>query len=357
MIQALEHKPDFLEAAERMAAFWEHRELDRPAIWLTAPRETPLPGPPAPAPTDDPQIMWLDQDYRFALGEAQIRQTHFLAEAFPAMQTQLGPGSLALHLGSQGIYRPTTIWYEPCIDDLTAGPDLAYLPDEPTWQWTVEYTRRCAEAGQGRYIVALPDIIENLDIIASLRGSLELLVEMVDAPAAVHRYQEQVLELYFRYYDELATLARIYQTGSLFVSFPGWSPGRVCKLQCDMSAMISPGMFREFVLPYLRAQCRRLDHCFYHLDGRDAICHLPALLEIDELHGIQWTPGAGTDPVHSERWWPLYHQIQEAGKSNFILGVPAGAVKGLLEEFDPSLTFISTGCATLTDAEALLASL
>ena len=100
-----------------------------------------------------------------------------------------------------------------------------------------------------------------------------------------------------------------------------------------------------------------MDHSFYHLDGPDATQHVDALLEIDELHGIQWTPGAGQEPVESEVWWPMLHKIQEAGKSLFLLGVPAGVVGKIAAEFDRDLTLLSTWTGTQAEGEALLASL
>jgi len=353
----LEYKADFDECRERMCAFWAGKELDRPVIWVTAPRKNPLPGPPAPPPPTDPFARWTDQDYRLRSADAAMRATFYGAEAVPNFDPQLGPGSLAIHLGSRPVFMPDTIWYKPCFNDLTTAPDLVYRADEQWWVWTLELVRKAREMGEGKFTMAFPDLIENLDTLASLRGSLELLTDLVDAPNTVHRYQGQILELYMRYYDELATLMGIPTWGSIFVSFPGWGPGRTCKLQCDMSAMISPDMFREFVQPYLAQQCRRVDHAFYHLDGPDAICHLPALLQIPELHGIQWTPGAGTEPVHSEAWWPMLREVQAAGKSLFLLGIPAELVPTFAREFDRKLMLISTGCATQADAEALLLSL
>lgn len=354
---SLEYKPDFAEARERMIAFWTGKPVDRPPVWITAPRRDPIPGPPAPPPATDVLQQWTDADYLLAAGDANVRATWFGGEAVPVFVHNLGPGSLAIHLGSEPIFWPGTVWYEPCLDDLSTGPDLEYLPNEKWWVWTRELVRRARQMAAGKYVVAFPDLIENLDTLASLRGSLELLEELVHAPQAVHRYQRQILELYFRYYDELATLMQVWDQGSVFVSFPGWGPGRVCKLQCDMSCMISPDMFRDFVQPYLWAQCERLDHCFYHLDGPEAIKHLPALLEIPRLHGIQWTPGAGNEPVEAERWWPMYRQIQEAGKSVFILGMPADLVPTLARKFEPRLTFLSTWTATQEEGEALLAAL
>ena len=41
---------------------------------------------------------------------------------------------------------------------------------------------------------------------------------------------------------------------------------------------------------FTREQCRWLDHSLYHLDGTQALHQLPALLAIEELDAIEWTP-------------------------------------------------------------------
>jgi hypothetical protein len=351
------YKPDFAETAQRMTAFWRGEALDRAPVWITAPRREPISGPPAPEPPADVTQRWTDQDYLLAAAEAAMRATFYGGDAVPCFVPQLGPGSMAIHLGSAPVFAPGTVWYEPCIEDLTTGPNLAFNAEEKWWLWTKEITRRGREAGRGKFVVTFPDLIENMDILASLRGSLELLFEMKDAPEAVHRYARQLVPLYLRHYDELAGVMEVWEQGSVFVGFPGWGPGRVCKLQCDMSCMISADQFREFVQPYLREQCQCMDHSFYHLDGPDAIQHVPALMEIEELHGIQWTPGAGKEPVESETWWPMLRQVQDAGKSLFLLGVPAASIPALLRQFDKDRVLFSTWCSTQDEAEALLASL
>ena len=40
-----------------------------------------------------------------------------------------------------------------------------------------------------------------------------------------------------------------------------WAPGRTAKFQCDFSAMISPAMFNEFMLPVLGEMCERVSYC------------------------------------------------------------------------------------------------
>ena len=58
-------------------------------------------------------------------------------------------------------------------------------------------------------------------------------------------------------------------------------------------------------MPSLQQQCQKLDYTLYHLDGPDAIKHLDALMEIEELDALQWTPGAGKPDGGDELWYPI----------------------------------------------------
>ncbi len=97
-----------------------------------------------------------------------------------------------------------------------------------------------------------------------------------------------------------------------------WSPGRSNVIQLDLLAVISPAQFREFFLHELEAQMEALDNTIYHLDGPDAIPHVPILHELfghtpdrssdrsrESVIPIQWVPGAGAPRicgVRRARW-------------------------------------------------------
>jgi hypothetical protein len=117
-----------------------------------------------------------------------------------------------------------------------------------------------------------------------------------------------------------------------FCYFSLWGPGRTTKLQCDISAMISPDDFRTFALPFLEEQCRHIDYTLYHLDGVDAIRHLDALLEINDLNAIQWTPGYGQPQGGDPRWYPLYRKIRDAGKAVMINWIQLDELRPLLDQ-------------------------
>jgi hypothetical protein len=119
--------------------------------------------------------------------------------------------------------------------------------------------------------------------------------------------------------------------------------------------MISPAMFRQFVVPPLKAQCEWLDYSLFHLDGTQALCHLDALLEMDALNAIQWTPQPGIESAGHRRWHDLYRRIRGAGKGVQALHVAPDDVLPLLDSIGPEAMFIATTVDTQAAADELVA--
>ena len=77
-------------------------------------------------------------------------------------------------------------------------------------------------------------------------------------------------------------------------------------------------MFAEFVQPELQKYVNKLDHSFYHLDGKNQIPHIPHLAAIDGLEGIQWIPGDGQPP--QSEWPDVLHAIEDNGLKVQLMG-------------------------------------
>ena len=195
-------------------------------------------------------------------------ETHyFLADAFPAANINLGPGSMALYLGSEPDFAWDTIWFREICANPKEFRALHY--DENNYWWKVhqKMMKDAVELAAEDFYIAIPDIIENLDILSLVRGSQNLCFDILDEPEAVKKGVETIDDLYFRYYDRCYDLLKDDDFSSCF-AFSVLGRGRVAKIQSDFSALISPESFREFVLPSLTKQCQILDHSVYHLDGQ-----------------------------------------------------------------------------------------
>lgn len=314
----MQYKNNWEETKQRFEAWWNCEKMDRPLLRLVVKREEPVEALEGVVNPLTPKELHLDVD-RIVKQYRNYYRTHELwAEAFPAIDLNIGPGSMALYLGSEPNFAWDTVWFKESVDDWGIRGELKYDAENYWWKRHVEMINRGQALSKGELLVNIPDIIENVDILAAMRGPQDFCYDLIDEPELMKKYIEQIDELYFRYYDTMYEMVKGEDGSSSFTAFHIWGMGKVAKVQCDFCALMSPAQFREFIQPSLRKQCSRLDHSLYHLDGPDAIKHLDALMEIEELDALQWTPGAGKPDGLNEGWYPIYDKVRAAGKALWI---------------------------------------
>jgi len=184
------------------------------------------------------------------------------------------------------------------------------------------------------FIFTIPDMIENIDILSAMRGAEPLCIDMLDNPETVSRHLRQIDELYEYYYNLIYDFVKFPDNSSCFSAFRVWGPGRTAKIQCDFAALISPRQFREFALPSLRRQCKFMNNTVFHLDGPQAMKHVPALMEIKELNALQFTCGEMRPDGTNEEWWGVYDQVKAAGKALWIQVYDGGCVDQWMKNCD-----------------------
>jgi 5-methyltetrahydrofolate--homocysteine methyltransferase len=189
--------------------------------------------------------------------------------------------------------------------------------------------------------------------LAAVRGVERLLVDLVTAPGKVKAALDRASAAYEDAVAELSRELGVAESGHV-TRHGMYSPGYIEVLQCDFSCMISPEMFREFELPRLRREAALLSAAEYHLDGPDAVRHLEAVAEVEEIGVIQWQPGAGE--AASVDWTPLHRQIDELGKGQ-VMFADRGRALAMARELGSNMLFFRTDAASRREAEALLREL
>ncbi len=337
---SIDFSPERWEKTKANYSAWWAGELDRPLILFTAPGRDPgRPEPPLPqyafaafydlsVPAED-VIDRLDYD---------LSCMYFLGDSFPHYVVNFGPGVLANFLGAEmGVSKEAhTCWFYPKEIKEIADIEFQYHPHGVWLDRVRDIYRAAVDRWGGAVQVSMTDLGGNLDVLSTFRPGELLLYDLYDHPDEVKRLTWQAHEMWFRYFDELNAI-----TASTNPGYSAWAPIFSVEpyyiLQCDFCYMIGPDMFDEFVKPELAAACKRLPNAFYHLDGPGQLPHLDSLLQIPELKGVQWVPGAGVPGW--DAWPEVYRKIRDAGKLIQIYGGPEvldavvnhlGSAKGIL---------------------------
>lgn len=202
--------------------------------------------------------------------------------------------------------------------------------------------------------MGFPNLGGALDILASLRGTQNLLIDLVLNPDPVKKLEMKLSQLWTRYCEELyAVINESGQEGT--TGWVGlWGEGKSFPIQCDIAVMISPDVFQEFAIPSLRIQAQALDHCIFHYHGEGPKKTLDYLLDMDEIHAIQWSPGVHDPPYDDEAWLPVYERITGWGKGLLLHEVRPDRVEWLVSKLPAERLALNVMCESEEEAYDLL---
>ncbi|MBQ4446126.1 MAG: homocysteine S-methyltransferase family protein, partial [Prevotella sp.] len=320
-------KANLEETKKRYVNWWNHKGIIVNMWEHFQEGVTPHADIPAPHPPKDLNQKWFDPEWRAEYLDWYVAHSCLKADMLPVANTQLGPGSLAAILGGVFEGGEDTIWIHP---DPNYSDQLTFNREHPNWLLHKQLLQACKKKAQGHYYVGMPDLMEGLDVLAAIKGTDKVLLDTVMQPEVLEEQMRFINKVYFEVFDELYDIIREGDEMA-FCYFSSWAPGKMTKLQSDIYTMISVEDYRRFVQPFIREQCQKIDYTLYHLDGVGAIHHLPALLEIEELNAVQWTPGVGQPQGGDPKWYDLYRQILDAGKSIMACWVTLDELKPLLD--------------------------
>jgi len=311
----LKFKPDWEETKQRMLAWWNGETIGRCAMAVYAQKniETNIQLPELPEKIED---RWIDFNYLRESNEYRLSNTYFGGEALPIWNAGYpGWDMIQTYFGTPIDLRETTGWHSPIIAD---GPltDHDYKkfrvdPDNDWWKFSQKLHRFMVGEARGKSLPGLHDLGYSGDTLAAMRGSQNLLIDLIECPDYVRAFDMHLLAEWEKFYTILHDITKEGAEGSTSW-FALWYPGRFYPTQNDFSCMVSPKMFEEIFIPTIEFQAGCLDKTVYHVDGVDAFAHIPALCDLPGLHAFQVLPGAGKPgPLH---YMKTLKYVQSRGK-------------------------------------------
>jgi len=324
--EPLEFLSDFPVIAQRHEAWW-HQAADRPLFLAEVNAEPSRPI------TRRLNLLERPDDW-FDVKFTDLKKTYRVGDTLPNIRADFGAVLMGGLLGGDREESADTSWTVHFLDDdWSNAPDWSTIREDNVWLQTMRAALlRAAADAPGRYLVCTPDIGSSGDTLITLRGSTNLCLDILDRPDDV---RTAVDGLYFAWRQAFMELYQctVDQGAGMFHFFGLWSNQPYTLQACDLNALISPQHFQEIFLPDVARQAATAGRAFFHLDGPRAAIHIDALLEVEELQAIQFTPGAGTPSALA--WIDMFRKIQAAGKSVLVI-CPGDEVLDLCVALDPS---------------------
>lgn len=249
--------------------------------------------------------------------DAHLSRQEFMGDAFPMINfDSFGPGVLAAMCGAKLDNSSGRVWFFPDQEREIGDIHVKYDP-ENMWSKRIKAIYRAGhERWNGLVKMGFPDLGGVLDVAATLRGSENLLIDMIDEPDEVVRLAREIETAWREAYEDFR---RALAPQGAYTHWSGlMSTDTSYIVQCDVSYMIGKKMFDRFVLETIRNDTKQLHHTIYHLDGVGELNHLDSILSLPDLNAVQWQFGDGKPgPMH---WLDVYRKILDAGKLIMIEG-------------------------------------
>jgi len=354
----MKYRPDVLEVLERFKMWWNQEDFGRCAISILA-RDYPNFDEPAIELPVDIKDRWLDFDYLKASADRRLRNTVYIAEALPVWDGGYpGHDALPTFLGCDIEFGEDTAWINPIMEN---GDLEGYDPNDLTIDWehcnnkwfmySQKYHAFENECAAGNSMPAMPAMGSTGDLLAHLRTTQRMLLDVVDSPEMVMKFEDRLMTLLLEQYDHYHDIHKDYCYGGSTNWMDLWAPGKHYIVSNDFSYNISTKMFEEIFLNPLLKHIRHLDYSLYHVDGIEAFRHVDMLCSIKELTGLQILPGAGKpSPLH---YMDVLKKVQKAGK-NLHINIAPDEVETALNNLSSKGLFIETSCTTKEEGMDIL---
>ena len=189
--------------------------------------------------------------------------------------------------GCRVVGHPGSLWAEPALESYEDRPPIHFDPDNPWLRKLVEFARVMVEFSGGRFPVALPQMRGPLDTLAALRTPNQMCFDLVDAADQVHQILGELADLWIGVADAVLEVIPPFY-GGYGTRMKMWAPGKAITPQNDISTLISPRMYEQFVLSWDRKIFEHFPYHSFHMHSTEHR-HIDTLLSVEDLTAIQLT--------------------------------------------------------------------
>ena len=194
---------------------------------------------------------------------------------------------------------------------------LSFNMENPWVAKYLEFVIKLNEWSCGRFPVAAPIMRGQGDTAGALLGQTEFIYSLYEEPEIIKRALRKIVDSFLFIYEEMFKHCKPFLGGFSMGLYHVWTPGKSIWFQDDIGALLSPELYREFLLPNEIMLCGKYDYTMMHLHA-SSFHLLDDILDNENLRAIEINKDVGGPGI--ARMLPQFSKVQEKKKSLVIWG-------------------------------------
>jgi hypothetical protein len=201
---------------------------------------------------------------------------------------------------------------EPWLHDFGDLEQVALDEAQSFWEqnaWLAKYgefVEKLVAHSRGRFPVSQPIMRGPSDMLGALRGQTNLVFDCIDNTEQLKQLGKRVTSTFLRVIQQQWNRTPTFHGGYAIGFYHLWCPGPCIWFQEDLAALLSPGLYREFLAELDVMICQAAPYTLCHLHPT-AFFILDDLLQIDRLMTIQINKDLGGPSI--EELLPVFRKV------------------------------------------------
>ena len=287
-----------------------------------------------------------DYERMFAQCEAVGQDAFWVAEPFtgiPWMEAILG---CQVYAGEESFIS------KPWMSSLDEIGGIRLDPENPWFLKYLEFTQKLVAQSAGRFPVGMPIMRGPSDLVGAILGQTEMVLALSDSPKLMKDFFLRVSKAFIEVISSQEKLVPPFHGGSALGFYHVYCPGKGIWYQEDLSAIMSPALYREFLAEPEHRICAGRDYTAIHLHPASLFI-LDELLAKDDLRAIEVNKDVGGPSI--EELMPSLLKIQKT-KSLILWGdLNEEDLRLIKKELSPNGLFLNIIVPSVEEAKHLLA--
>ena len=198
--------------------------------------------------------------------------------------------------------------------------ELAKLQFDMDSPWTAKYfefVSKLNKLSAGRFPVGAPIMRGQGDTAGALMGQTEFIYALYEESEVIKKTLAKIVDSFLLIYAEMHRLNTPFLGGSSMGLYHVWAPGESLWFQDDIGALLSPALYREFLLENEKRFCGKYAYTMMHLHP-SSFHLLDDILGNENLKAVEINKDVGGPSV--AEMLPQFRKVLEKKRGLVIWG-------------------------------------